>query len=319
MKAKFDRRRFVQAGAALAANAFLPARAQDGKPLRIIVPLPAGGVADASVRIFAEQWTALTKQSVLVDNRPGASFLIGMQQLLAAPPDGNTWLHMNSGMSAAQASFQRFDLTRQIVPIGKMGSTPGAIFVNAASPLQSVKDLLDWIRANPAKFFYGAVAGGIEHLTTANLLKRNGLSGTVVPFKGGPDTCTALAQNEIQLAITALPLVIPFKGRIRPLAVMTERRAPMMQDVPTFREQGLDVPELDYWGALAVPAGTPPAIIAAHQKTMAEALQAPSVVSRYAVQGLVAGVTTSAVMARIIAEEVKWMTPVAAGLNLKGD
>ena len=140
-----SRRRILQAGTALSASLALPARAQDfSKPLRIIVPLPAGGVADNSVRIFADQWTAQTKQAVTVDNRPGGSYIIGMQQIISAPADGNTWIHLNSEMTAAQATFQRYDLNRQLALIGLGGSTPGAIFVSESSPWRSVTDGMAW-------------------------------------------------------------------------------------------------------------------------------------------------------------------------------
>lgn len=176
-----DRRRVLQAGAALAASTALSARAQDlTKPLRIIVPLPAGGVADNSVRIFADQWTTQTKQPVTVDNRPGGSYVIGMQQIISAPADGNTWIHLNSEMTAAQATFQRYDLNRQLAMIGLGGSTPGAIFVSESAPWRSVKELTDWIRANPNKLSYGAVLGGAGHLHAANFLRKQNLTGTVI-------------------------------------------------------------------------------------------------------------------------------------------
>lgn len=319
MQGAFDRRRFIQAGAALSgATALNLARAQDARgPLRIIVPLPAGGVADASVRFLTDQWTIATKQPVVVDNRPGGNYLIGVQQLLNAPADGGTCMHLNPSMSATQVTFRQFDMTRQLTPIGMIGTTPGAFFVSANSPFQSVRDVLDWVRANPGKANFGATAGGIEHMVSITLLKRAGLSATLIPFKGGPDICTALAQNEIHFAITALPLVIPFKGRIRPLAVMSEQRSPLMGDLPSYRELGIDSPELNFWGALAAPAGTPPATVAAMNKVLAEVVKAPTVIAKYAAQGMVAASNTPEAMARIIADEVKWMGPVSAELNLK--
>lgn len=318
MQHAVDRRRFLAAGAAGAALAATGARAQDGKPpLKIIVPLPAGGVADVSVRIFAEHWTSVTKQSVVVDNRPGGTFLIGVQQLLQSPPDGNTWLHMNNGMSAAQAAFKRFDLQKQIASLGRGGSTPGAIFVNPNAPYRSVKELFDWARANPGKLNYGAPIGAIEHLLAALMLKRNGITGTVVPFKGGPDGMTALAQNEIQMAVSALPLIVPFKGKIMPIAVLTEARSPMVPDVPTFREVGLDIPELDYWGAFGVPAGTPAATIETLNRTIVEVMKMPTLGAKYAQQGMIAKPSSPGEMQRIISDELKWMTPLADELNLK--
>jgi tripartite-type tricarboxylate transporter receptor subunit TctC len=313
-----QRRRVLQAGTALAASAALSARAQDlSKPLRIIVPQPAGGTADNSVRICGEYWTALTKQPVTVDNRPGGAYQIGVQQLLQSPADGNTWIHLNSEMPAAQATFGRFDLNKQISPLGLMGSTPGTIFVNEASPWRTVKDLTDWIRANPNKLSYGTVIGGAGHFVSASMLRRAGLTGTAIAFKGGPDSCTALAQNEIQMVISALPLVIPFKGRIRPLVILTEQRSPLTPDVPTYKEAGLDIPELDYWGAFGVPAGTPAATIASLNRNINEVLRNPALVSKYTAQAMYPRGSSPEAMARTIADEVKWMTPVAADLNLK--
>lgn len=277
---------------ALAAGVALPLNAQESKaPLRVIVPLPAGGVADTPVRFFGEQWTAQTRQSVVVDNRPGGSYLIGAQQLLQAPADGSTLLHLNSSMVAAQATFQRFDMLKQMATIGMMGTTPGALFVNANSPINSIKDLLDWIRANPGRLNYGAVTGAVAHLQMINWLRRNNLTGTMVAFK----------------------------GKIKPIAIWTEQRAPMTPDVPTFREQGLtDLPELNYWGSLAAPAATPAATIAALNKSMVEVMKVPALIAKFAAQGMVAKTSTPEAMAKLIADELKWQTPLAAELNLKG-
>ncbi len=313
-----DRRDFLKGAAALAASSSLPVQAQDKPSLRIIVPLPAGGVADASVRFFADAWTTLTKQNVIVDNRPGGSFLIGMQTLLQAPPDGNTWIHLNNGMSAAQATFGRYDMTKQITPIGLAGSTHSCIFVNQNSPIQNAKDLIDWMKANPGKANYGTVLGGIEHLLTASILKRYGLNATMVAFKGGPDACTALAQNEIQFCLSALPLIVPFKGRIRPIVINSDTRSPLFPDLPTFKEAGFEGPVLNYYGAFAVHASTPKPVIEGHYKLMVEALKNPSLMQKFAQQGMMAHAAPSDVMSRIIAEELKWMAPISAELNLKG-
>jgi tripartite-type tricarboxylate transporter receptor subunit TctC len=314
-----SRRTFISAAAALAASNSLSLRAQENKgPLRIIVPLPAGGVADASVRFFAEQWTAITKQAVVVDNKPGASFQIGMQALATSPADGSTWIHLSSSACAAQAALGRFDLTKQVIPIGMMGTTPGALFVPQNSPFQTAKELIDWIRANPGKLNYGTAGiGSMEHLSTAALLRRNGLTGTNVPFKGGPDSMTALAQNEIQMSISALPLIVPFKSKIRPLMVLTDQRAALTPNIPTYKEAGVEMPALNFWGAFAVPAGTPRATIDALHKPMKEALSVPALIAKYQAQGMFPNVTSSDAMAKLIEEEIRWMQPIASELNLK--
>jgi tripartite-type tricarboxylate transporter receptor subunit TctC len=199
-----------------------------------------------------------------------------------------------------------------------MGTTPGALFVGQNSPFQSAKDLLDWIRANPGKLNYGTSGiGSMEHLSTATLLKRNGLAGTNIPFKGGPDAMTALAQNELHFSISALPLIVPFRGKIRPLLVLTDQRVGLTPNVPTYKESGVDMPALSYWGAFAVPAATPKATIEALHKPMAEALKVPALVTKFQTQGMFPHVTSSDVMAKIIEDEIRWMQPVATELNLK--
>ena len=318
MTASFHRRDFLKMSAAMTAASSVPALAQESKgPLRIIVPLPAGGVADASVRFFAEAWTSLTKQAVVVDNRPGGSFLIGMQTLLNAPADGNTWIHLNNGMSATQATFNRYDLTKQITPIGLAGSTHSCIFVPFNSPIKTAADLLEGLKANPGKWNYGAVLGGVEHMLTAGMLKRYGLSAQMVPFKGGPDTMTGLSQGETQFSVSALPLIVPFKGRIRPIAIMSDTRSPLAPDLPTFKEAGFEAPVLNYYGAFAVHANTPKATLDAHYKNMAEALKNPTLIQKFQQQGMFAHAAPSEVMAKTIADELKWMAPIAAELNLK--
>ena len=318
---KTGRRSFFLAGASLAAASSLPSfsvKAQDfSKPLRIIVAFPAGGVADIGVRAFAEQWTQITKQNVVVDNRPGGSFQIAMQQMVTAPADGNTWLHLSNAMSAAQASFGRFDLLKQLTPVAMAGGTPGAIFVSQDSPIRTPKDLIDAVKANPAKANYGAILGGNDHLTIVSSLRNYGASATLVPFRGGPDTITALAQNEILFAYSALPLIIPFKGKVRVIAVLTSQRSPMLPDVPTYKELGFNTPEVDLWGGFAVPSATPAAIVKGLYPHVVETMKTPAVISKFTAQGIVPKYAPGEELARIIADEVKWMTPVAAELNLK--
>ncbi len=316
-----ERRNFMRASAALAAATALPAmqaQAQDfSKPLRFIVAFPAGGVADIAVRSFAEQWHQITKQNVVVDNRPGGSFQIAMQQMVNAPADGNTWLHLSNAMSAAQASFGRYDLLKQLTPVAMAGGTPGAIFVSQDSPIKTPNDLIEAVKANPAKANYGAILGGNDHLTIVSSLRNYGANATLIPFRGGPDTMTALAQNEILFSYNALPLIIPFKGKVRVIAILTQQRAAMLPDVPTYKELGFNTPEIDFWGGFAVPAATPAAIVKGLYPYVVETMKSPSVIAKFTAQGVVPKYAPGEELARLITDELKWMTPVATELNLK--
>ncbi len=286
-------------------------------PAANLLAFPAGGVADTSVRFFGEAWTAQTKQNVVVENRPGGAYQIAMQALLNTPPDGQTWIHLSNGMSAVQATYQRYDMLKQLSFIGTMGTTPSALFVGANSPIQNVAELVAWAKSNPGKLNYGAVLGSVEHMWTAGFLKQYGLTGTVIGFKGGPDAMMALSQGEIQVALSALPLIVPFKGKIRAIGVMVDKRSPLVPDVASATEQKVDAPLLNLYGAFAVPAATPKALVEAHYKSVAEVMKTPSLVAKLMAQGMFANVSTGDATAKVIAEEIRWMTPMALELNLK--
>jgi len=311
------RRRLIQATAGVISGAPALIHAQP-KQMRIIVPLPAGGAADVGVRMMGEVWTQITGTPVLVENRPGASYLIGMQAIQTAPADGSALIHLNNGMSATQLSFGKYDLLKQLAMVGKFGGTPGTIFVKADSPMKTPADLIAFLKASSGKANYGTILGGQEHMTTVLMLRNNGCSAQAVPFKGGPDSITALAQGEIDFAVSALPLVVPFKGRIRPLCVMTDKRFPLMPDIPSFRDTlGNTTPVLDYWGGFGAPAGTPAAVVEGHYKTLLEVLKNPDLPKKFAAQGLVLESDTPAALRKLIADDLAWMAPIAAELNLK--
>lgn len=290
------------------------------KPIKVIIPLPAGGAADASVRIFSESFATNAKQSLVLDNKPGGIFQIAMQAMSQAPADGYTLIHLNSGMASAQAVNKKFDLLKQLTPVALMGSTDGILAASPSAPFKTAQELISWARANPGKLNYGSAGpGSIEHLTTFALLKKYGLTGTHIPFKGGPDAMTALAQGEIHMFITAVPLVWQFmqKNLARPLGIMVDKRSPLMPEVPTMKEQGIDLPTLQFWGGMAAPAGTPKPVVDLLQNLIAVSLKNPALQSRFASLGMVPAVSSSEEFARQINDDLKWMTSAAQELDLK--
>jgi tripartite-type tricarboxylate transporter receptor subunit TctC len=290
------------------------------KSIKVIVPLPAGGAADASVRIFAEHFTNYAKQSLVIDNKPGGIFQIAMQSIAQAPADGYTLIHLNSGMVSAQVVNKKYDMLKQLVPVALMGSTDGILAASPSAPFKTAQELIVWARANPGKLNYGSAGpGSIEHLTTSAFLKKFGITGTHIPFKGGPDAMTALAQGEIHIFTTAVPLVWQFmqKNLARPLGIMVDKRSPLMPEVATLKEQGIDIPALQFWGGMAAPAGTPKAVIETLQGFISAALKTPTLQTRFAGLGMLAAVSSSDEFARQINEDLKWMTLAAQDLELK--
>lgn len=327
MKTFANRRDFLTSLAALSAGTLgvTPSYAQDAYPakgpVRVIVPLPAGGAADATVRILTAALQTQMKQSFIVDNRPGGSFVIGMQAIAQAPADGYTLMHLNPGMCAVQAALKKIDLLKTLTPISIMGTMPSVLVVPASSPVKTVKELVASRAPRGSSVNYGSVGiGSLEHLWSSNFSKHQGMDAVHVPFKGMPDAATALASGEIQFLPLILAVALPFiqKGMMRPLAVLDTQRHAALPQVPTLRELGFDEPPLVFWGGLAAPRGTPAAIIEQLRENMATAIATPDVRTRLAGIGTTAMVSASPqAFETQLAQELAWMNDAVKNANLQ--
>lgn len=319
-----DRRQLLATLASLGVGAFTAPRAlaQDAYPskgpVKIIVPLPAGGAADASMRIVAASLQAQMKQSFIIDNRPGASFVIGMQAMAQASADGYTLMHINPGMCAAQASLKKIDLLKTLAPVSLMGTMPTVLSVPSSSPYKSLQDLL---AAKPGTLNYGSVGiGSLEHLWGSQFSKRHNLDAVHVPFKGMPDASTALAAGEVQFLSLILAVALPLiqKGMIRPLAMIDSQRHAALPNVPTLKELGNDAPPLVFWGGLAAPRGTPAAVLEQLRAGVAAAIAEPDVKSKLIGIGTTAvASTTPQAFEAVVAQDLAWLTEAVKGANLQ--
>ena len=290
-------------------------------PLRILVPLPAGGAVDTSVRATAVELERLLKQTVVVDNRPGGVFQIGMQALLSAPADGHTLIHLNSGMAAAQVVQKRYDLTRQLAPVSLSGESQMVILVNPKSPYKTLRDLLDAARANPGKLTYSMPGAGTgEHLKVAQIEKDAGVTLLAVPYKGGPDMVKAVIGGEVDFTVTAAIFAAQFapKGLVRVAATLDPARLKDFPDAPTLAETGLKVAPLRFWGGFAVHADTPPALVQRLHEVLTAATLAPALIERLAPFGMVLQPSASPEdFRKFIGNELVWMAEAAKGLKLE--
>lgn len=308
---------------ATAAASLLPApfllRAQGNfpsRPVKIIVPLPASGAADISARILGEHMQAALGQPVVVENKPGGLFAIGMQALTGAPADGYTLMHLNPVMCSVQVVHKKYDL-RQLTPVGLMGATDMLIMASAKAPFKTLPEMIQWARANPGKLNCGSLGpGSLEHLTMVALSRKADFTATNVPFKGGPDGALALAQDEIHVMPLAAPLYVQFKGRMVPLAVNRDTRSSFVPEAPTIKELGLDVPPVTYWGALVAAPGTPPAVAAVLGEAMAAAVGSPELKKRFAPMGLEAQFRSGEELQRLISRELAWMGEAAQAAQI---
>ena len=264
--------------------------AYPSKPIRIIVPLPAGGVVDVGVRILAQPLQAILKA------------------LAQAPVDGHTLIATNTSFVAVQLLHNRFDIQKQLVPVSTWAGVDVILTASPNAPFSTLKEMIAWAKANPGKLNYGSVgAGTIEHLLTANLVRKYGLDATHVPFKGGPDFMIALTRDDIHVVATVIPLVNQFKNRVRPMAVMSEKRTPLFPEVPTLMEAGIEVPNFRFWNGLAAAAGTSPAVVETLQRAIDQALKSEATQAKYAEMGMIPGASTSTQFAQTINEDFRWL------------
>jgi len=321
MTHSLNRRKTLQAlGAGLLPMPLIAAAqaAFPNKPVRIIVPLPASGAADVSVRMLAESLQQPLGQSILVENKPGGVYQIGVQAVASAPADGYTLIHLNATMCAVQASLKRFDMLKQFIPVGYMGSTDTMLCISNSAPFKTTQEMIAWGKANPGKLNFGSTGpGSMEHLSMVSIMQRVGITGSNIPFKGGPDGALALAQGEIHAMPLAAPLIIQFKDKFKPIIALSEQRIPFLPDLPTAKEQGMDIPTVNYWGGLAAPAGTPASVIETLEKAMSVAVNNPALVQKYVPLGLMAKFAGSASFKATIEKDLQWLGEAVKSANLQ--
>lgn len=310
--------------AGLGASVALPTLAQAGfpnRPIRLIVPLPAGGATDAAARLFAEQMQRSLGQPVVVDNKPGGLFLPGLQTMASSAADGYTLMHINVSMCATQAAMHKYDMLKQLAPIGKAGETSAILVASAKTGIKSVKELIERAKAQPGKLNYGVGGlGSIEHLFNVMMEKTADFSATVVPFKGGPDGAMAVMQGEIDFQILPAPLVLALlpKGGMTPLASLTASRIPQLPQVLTLAEAGVPLKTFTYWGGFAAVQGTPTAVIDLVRQHIHQAAQVPEVQNKLATMGMSPAISTSsAEFAQLIQGDIERMDAIVKAGNLK--
>ena len=260
------------------------------KPVRIIVPFSPGGVADSSARVISDRLGARLGQSVVVENRPGASGNIGTQQVAGAAPDGYTLLLGFDGTMVVNPHVYAklpFDTLRDFAPVTKLGD---ATLILVAHPSVPAKDLREFLAiAKTQNFSYGSAGtGSTPHLAGELLAQRTGIALTHVPYKGGGQAMGDVVGGQIPLVFTAIATAQQFvrSGKLKGLGVSSARRSGSLPDVPTFVESGLEGFVVDSWVGILAPAKTPPPVVARLQKEIAAVLAEPETRERYATLGI---------------------------------
>ncbi len=283
-----DRRQFLQAGAATAAGLSLPAMAQGqaaasfpNKPIKLICPWPAAGSTDMVMRALAESASKILGQQVIVENRPGASGMLGPNELVKAAPDGYTLSQLTIGIARLpHMQKMQFDPLRDFSFIACLTGYTFGLVVKADAPFRTVKDLVDYAKANPGKFTYGSTGNGTTpHLAVEEFASKAGIQITHVPFKGSSDGLQALLGGHIMAHSDATgwaPHVD--SGAMRLLATYGSKRTKRWPKVPTLNELGYDTVSDSPFG-IGGPRGMDPAIVRKLQDAFKKTLSDPAVLA----------------------------------------
>jgi tripartite-type tricarboxylate transporter receptor subunit TctC len=280
--------------------------------IRLVVPFPAGGPTDIIARVVGQAMTEALGQPVVIDNRGGAGGVTGTDQVARAAPDGYTLALSSAGALSISPSLQRmpYNSTKDLAPITLVAKVPELLVVPASSTSKSLEDFIAAAKARPGAFNFASTGpGGMPHLA-AELLKAIAKIDMVhVPYSGAAPAVTDLLGARTEMMFADIPVLLPHVkgGTLRPLAVGSAQRMPMLPDVPTTAEKGLPAVEAENWYGIVAPAATPPAIVAKLNATIVAALRSPEVREKLVPIGaILVGDTPEEFKAYILSEEKKW-------------
>ena len=303
---------------ALAAVTPICAAEWPARPVRIVVPFPAGGATDVLTRLLCERLAAQLNAPFIVENRGGAGGNIGGALVAGAPNDGYTFLMGAPGVLAYNKALyrdQRLDPDRELEPVALYARIPNVLVVNASIPAQNVAELIAYAKANPNKLSYGAIGFGATSFLSAELFKSMAaVDIQFVSYSATTASLTDLITGRIQMVIDNLTSFLPVirDGRVRALGISTASRSPLLPELPTISEAGVSGYEASSWIMLAAPAGTPPSIVATLMGAMKRITDAPEFRGRIGELGAEAAVASGAeARAFIKDEQTKWQGVIA--------
>ena len=321
-----SRRRFAATLAAIGAGLALPAAAQTwpDKPLRIMVGASPGGGTDILARMLAEKFAADLKQSVVVENRPGASNTIAAEITARAAADGTTLLlATNTAQAIAPHLLKlKFDPLKDLQPIGLVAVMPNVLVVSAASPYKTVKELTAAMAQSPGSMKYASSGiGSTQHIAGEAFTLATGTKAIHIPYKGSAQAHVDIIGGDVTMMFdsTSSAMGQIKAGKFRPLAVMAERRSSEMPDVPTMAELGIRGVDVTTWYGLYVTAGTPRPVVDALTAQVTRVLKMPDVQARIKGMGGDVGTLVSDQFAQMNRQEFERFGKLVKDANIKAE
>jgi tripartite-type tricarboxylate transporter receptor subunit TctC len=324
MMIDITRRSCVAAFLLLAAAGTAFAQPFPSKPITIVVPYAVGGTTDIVGRLISTQLGTSLGQPIVVDNRTGGGGNIGWGSVARSAPDGHTLLttEMSFTIAPGLGVKQPFDAKKDFTHVITAAAAPHVLVVNTEVPSKTLKEFIAYAKANPGKLNYGSGGNGTNTHLGGELFKREAQVLMVhVPYRGAGAVLQDLMANQVQALVTALPTALPHikSGKLRALVVTSEKRSPLLPDVPSAKEAGLPKFLMDFWVGLSAPAGTPPAVIDTLNKAVATALNSPEGKKRLSDLGLDTVANAPDQAAQLVASEMEQWASVVKGAGIKAD
>jgi tripartite-type tricarboxylate transporter receptor subunit TctC len=295
------------------------------KPIVAIVSFPAGGSTDIFARSVTAPLAEALGQSVVVENKPGAGGMIGLQAAAKAAPDGYT-IHIsaltNQSISSALFKNPPADLQKDFAPVALIGTIPHLIVVNPNVPAKNLPELIAFIKSKKGDFNYASQGNGsLSHLESTLFMQRIGATGTHIPYKGSSFALPDLIAGNTLMMFDSVTASLPHiqSGKLRPIAIAAAERSPLMPNVPTLGQDGMKQFDVENFYAIYVPKGTAPAIIAKLEREIRKILTNPDFKARMAAQGIHPQFANSEKLAEITTEEANKWTKVVKSANIKVD
>ncbi len=295
------------------------------KPVRIIVPFPAGGYTDVTARIIAQSLTERLGQPFVVDNRPGAGTVIGAEMVARAQPDGYTLLVTGASTFTVNPVLLHnlpYDPLKSFVTVGIVTRTPMVLLVNPSFPANSVKELVALAGASPGKYAYGSFgAGTTSHFAGEAFTAATGIRLLHVPYKGSAPLMNDLIGGQVPISFDTLVVAAPQmrSGKAKALAVLTKDRTSLFPQLPTVAESGYPGFDLGTWVALSSAAGTPEAIIQKLREEVTVIVSQKDVIARFEALGVEGVKPTAEEFTRNVQADLQRFAKIARDADIKGE
>ncbi|MEY4340923.1 MAG: hypothetical protein RL541_427 [Pseudomonadota bacterium] len=294
------------------------------KPVKLIVTYPPGGSSDLMARVMGQKMSEIWGQPVIIESKPGAAGSIGMEFAARQPNDGYTFVIGNLGPAGVNPLLSKlpYNMDKDFVAVALTATGPNILVVPANSPYKNLKDVIADAKANPNKVSYGTSGpGSMSHLAGELISRQASVKMVSVPYKGGGQAVTDVISGQLHIMVSdALPVSQHIKsGRLRALAITSEKRSALFPDIPTFAEGGVDgIVALNWWGVF-LPAGTPQAIVDNYNATLAKIASNPDLKDRFNGLGVEPHATSPADFKVFLAAEKAKYSKLIADNNIKAE